>query len=94
MIIMPDDRQHLINEAAQKLRDAGCSVVSIMAEWPDKEHRSAILIMGDKNMDPWKDKRPARTQVKRGLGRGLEYIQRSRHSDEELNRLIDVVKKA
>ena len=89
--MMPDDRQHLINEAAEKLRDAGCSVVSIMAEWEDKEHRSAILIMGDKNLDPWKDKR---TQVKRGLGRGLEEIQQARHSEEKLNRLIELVKKS
>jgi hypothetical protein len=53
---MPDNRQTLLNEAVEKLRDAGCSFVSIMAQWPDKTHKSSVLVM-DSTGDPWAKQR-------------------------------------
>jgi hypothetical protein len=65
---MPDNRQTLINEFAEKIRDAGADAVSIIARWPDKETKTVILIMGDKNLDPWKKQRTHSTERKNRRG--------------------------
>jgi hypothetical protein len=54
---MPDARQRLLDECADKLKAAGAEVASILAQWPHEEPRTVVLVMSDGSKDPWKDKR-------------------------------------
>jgi hypothetical protein len=58
---MSDRRKEAMAEAVRVLRDAGCTVVSILATWRDGDSRSELVL-------------PASTPGARGLGRGLKGL--------------------
>ena len=79
---MPDARQHLLNTHAEQIRDEGACTVSIIAEWPDGTHKTTVLIMDKtgKNLDPWSKQRVVKKS--------------RRHSEEKLDRLVEIIRKA
>jgi hypothetical protein len=70
-----DDRQIAIDRAVQVLKEAGAVTCSIMASWPDKETKTALVIL-------------QQPKPKQALGRGFYEILESEVQGETVKKFL------